>query len=1002
MGRKEGGFMSNINKKIGILLILFILTSSIQFASAGNIGDDQDKKNIVKEKIASAYEEFQKEHGTQWNIDWNDKTGTPKTIFRYTNPPKGQLSGNSIDIARNFLGRYSGMFLMRSNLSDLVVTKVDEGLASYHVRLLQTYKGLKVYNAETSVHMNKDGQVEAIYNDYKPGINIDITSTISEANATDVARNHINPVGGLRGDINTELLIYPKDDGNYLAYKVLIQAYNPLGDWLVFVDAKNGNILGKENLIRRVDGTGAVFDPNPVVTSGNNSIRDNNNADSPFLTGQRINRVLRDLDNSGRLKGPYVDLNATGITGAYKTAGQANEPTTHNYQYTRSDDRFEEVTIYYAIDSFQRYIQSLGFTNVNNRSIPVHAHYQTDDNSYYSSADHGLHFGDGGVDDAEDADIILHEYGHSIQDNQVPGWGSSNESRAMGEGFGDYIAASFYATVNNGFQRTCVGDWDATSYSSTNPPCLRRVDGQNHYPENIINEEHTDGEIWSASLWDIWLLLGSGITDKLVIESHFSLSPNSNFRDGANAIILADRNLYGGVHRSQIEAVFQNRGILPFGSIAGKKFDDLNANGINDGEPGLASWSITLTNQSGVVKTTTTDSNGNYNFTNLTAGDYTVGEILKPGYIQTAPSVSETGLATYKVTLVDSDNVKNKDFGNFKLGEVYGIKYNDINGNSQKEPGDQGLSEWQINLKGTDTITGKQVSLTTITDANGNYNFTGLTAGTYVINEKLQNGWIQTAPAVSKTGSANHSIIITTSGTIITGKEFGNFKLGEVHGMKFEDLNANRIKDTFETGLADWKINIKGTDTITGEEVNITTTTDANGNYSFLNLTNGTYVVSEELKSGWIQTTPSTGTYTVNIISGSNIAGQDFGNFHKGKITGGGWIKITGDPRATFGIVGQYPDNKSVAQGNVEYQDHIANLNIKSIQINTSATTLDKKKGAITGLAQVNGKGSYPFEVYVEDNAEPGKGADVFKITLPTYPYSNGTVLSGGNIQIHS
>ena len=63
---------------------------------------------------------------------------------------------------------------------------------------------------------------------------------------------------------------------------------------------------------------------------------------------------------------------------------------------------------------------------------------------------------------------------------------------------------------------------------------------------------------------------------------------------------------------------------------------------------------------------------------------------------------------------------------------------------------------------------------------------------------------------------------------------------------------------------------------------------------------------------------------------------------------------------------------------------------------------MDKKKGVITGLAQVNGAGSYPFVVYVEDNAEPGKGTDVFKISLPTYPYSNGAILSSGNIQIHS
>ena len=43
-----------------------------------------------------------------------------------------------------------------------------------------------------------------------------------------------------------------------------------------------------------------------------------------------------------------------------------------------------------------------------------------DDNSFYSPATRKIKYGSGGVDDAEDADVILHEYGHAIQDDQVP------------------------------------------------------------------------------------------------------------------------------------------------------------------------------------------------------------------------------------------------------------------------------------------------------------------------------------------------------------------------------------------------------------------------------------------------------------------------------------------------------------------------------------------------------------------------------------------------------
>ncbi len=443
-------------------------------------------------------------------------------------------------------------------------------------------------------------------------------------------------------------------------------------------------------------------------------------------------------------------------------------------------------------------------------------------------------------------------------------------------------------------------------------------------------------------------------------------------------------------------------GNFALGEVHGTKFEDLNGNGVKDaGELGLANWTIVLKDHLGnTIATTTTDSNGDYEFTGLIAGTYTVGEVLTPGWIQTAPALSKDGSATYTITIASSGTIiTGDDFGNFKLGEIHGLKFNDVNGNGIQDAGDIGLANWQIVLK---DVNGTTIGTTT-TDSNGNYNFTGLFLGTYTVGEIMPSGWIQTAPAISTTGSATYAANINTSGTVINGDNFGNFQLGKVYGQKFQDLNANGIKDSDEVGLAGWVINIKGMDTITKTAVNMTTTTDSNGNYNFTGLTAGTYTISETLQNGWIQTAPVNGTYTVNIVSGSNFTGQDFGNFHKGDITGGGWINITGDPKATFGIVGHYIGSGSnKVQGSVQYQDHISKLNINSIQINTVASTLDKKKGAITGIATVNGVGSYPFVVYVQDNAEPGVGADVFRIVLPTYPYSNGAVLSGGNIQIHS
>jgi hypothetical protein len=432
-------------------------------------------------------------------------------------------------------------------------------------------------------------------------------------------------------------------------------------------------------------------------------------------------------------------------------------------------------------------------------------------------------------------------------------------------------------------------------------------------------------------------------------------------------------------------------------NISGYKINDTNGNGIwNAGELGIQGWNITLLNAttSTEIAKTSTGANGFYNFTGLVNGTYNVTEETKAGFTHTN--------ATFRVVKIDGKDVMNVNFTNNvtvippapKTSNISGIKFNDLNGNGIRDAGEPGLANWTITLTND---TGVTITRTTV---NGGYNFTNLTDGNYTVGEVIQPGWIQTAPAVSATCSATFKVQI--SGNAVTGKNFGNFKFGSVSGTKFEDLNANGVRDSNESGLAGWNITINGTDSITGTTVTQTTTTQANGNYNFTGLTAGTYTISETQKVGWVQTAPATGTYTVTITTGAVNTGQNFGNFHKGKITGGGWISIKGDPKATFGLVGQYPGSSNTAQGNVQYQDHVAKLNINSIQINTVATTLDMKKGAITGLAQVNGKGSYPFVVYVEDNGEPGIGIDVFKISLPIYPYSNGAVLSGGNIQIHS
>ncbi|HJT63599.1 MAG TPA: bacillolysin, partial [Candidatus Limnocylindria bacterium] len=217
-----------------------------------------------------------------------------------------------------------------------------------------------------------------------------------------------------------------------------------------------------------------VFLPNPVASSGNQALLDNKDADSAALDDELVAVVLTNLDGTGYLTGDWANVRSS--------TGPLAFETDESFLYTRSDDRFEQVMAYHWVTEAQLYLQFLGFGStlrpVNMESQDVRINTWGADNSYSWDKHDVLRFGKGGVDDAEDADVILHEYGHAIHDSQVAGFGVGSEAGAIGEGFGDYWAVTVSLVVAGmpAAPAACVADWDAISYTSTTPHCLRRVD----------------------------------------------------------------------------------------------------------------------------------------------------------------------------------------------------------------------------------------------------------------------------------------------------------------------------------------------------------------------------------------------------------------------------------------------------------------------------------------------------------------------------------------------
>jgi hypothetical protein len=308
-------------------------------------------------------------------------------------------------------------------------------------------------------------------------------------------------------------------------------------------------------------GTARVFFPNPVASLGDQTLTDQKDADYPALQPAYTTVTLTNLDGSGYLSGDWANIRSN--------TGPAAYSPDNTFLYGRDDDRFEQVMAYFWVTEAQKYIQSLGFGStlrpINMESQDVRINQWGVDNSYSWDKHDVLRFGKGGVDDAEDAEVIVHEYGHAILDSQSDPFGSfgqSLEAGAIHEGFGDYWAATVADVVAPTPDPACIADWDSISYTSDEPHCLRRVDLDLHYPDDLNGRVHHDGQIWSRALWDIRDKLGHITTDTIILEAQFGFAVDSDMPSAAQVTVDTAERLYGKRAAKAVRKAFEARGIL--------------------------------------------------------------------------------------------------------------------------------------------------------------------------------------------------------------------------------------------------------------------------------------------------------------------------------------------------------------------------------------------------------------------------------------------------------
>ncbi len=468
---------------------------------------------------------------------------------------------NTIEQVRNYL--IAHLKNLQFEKMGLKFLEDKESPAARHVTFQQTYNSKPVYAATIKVNLNQEGDIISI---------LDNSFEISQTLSSDFASEEI---------INSHILSYASDvkiewEKNYLyngeALLPLIKFKifeNPSKYYDLFMDAKGEKIYERDLLkydkshattIASIDTivTADVFLPDPLTTAiveyGSPYV-DSNDVDIAVLTSQLKNVTISVSYLSGTfsLDGPYaVVKELESPTVAPVTS------TIPDFSFTRANNGFEDVNAYYNITNQHAHYQNLGFGSLVNYPIQVDAHAMFgDDNSSFAElgTSSELLFGEGGIDDAEDADVILHEYGHATLSSATLNATNGNEMNAIDEANGDYLAASYSRSLNSyNWQR--IFSWDGHNEFWEG----RMVETTKHYPDDLVGNLYTDAPIWSSTLMQIWGDIGRDTTDQLLLQSMYSFSNGMTMSDAASIYLQADSLMYGGKHAPKIYTRFCMRG----------------------------------------------------------------------------------------------------------------------------------------------------------------------------------------------------------------------------------------------------------------------------------------------------------------------------------------------------------------------------------------------------------------------------------------------------------
>ncbi|EDT37625.1 M36 family metallopeptidase [Burkholderia ambifaria] len=470
---------------------------------------------------------------------------------------------DNISMAREFIvARARQLGLSDTDVANLAVTaqRVDGSFSV--IRFQQRVSGLPVYGSDIAVTVASDGRILYVASDAVQAARAVSSKSfaVDQQQALDRTRSYLGSSTFTHAD--TQQIAFVDSTGTHTAWKIRAVAQgSPKGDWEVVIDATSGEVLRAVDKSLGVRGRGLIFNPDPLSSTRSNygspGYKDNNDASNPQLNMAQFSAIFPLSISNGlyTLSGPYatcIDFEAP-LDNACPTSKEKA------FDFDRSSKYFEAVNAYYHLTSYLHYVnKTLGIDAMPYQysgGVQYDPHgLDGDDNSHYIPSIGKLAFGQGGVDDAEDADVVVHELGHGLHD-----WlthGNLSQVEGLSEGVGDFLAAGYSRDLkqwnSTDVQYNWVMNWDGHNEfwpgRSTNWHIGRT------YPASVRSASaHQAGQYWSSCNLIARDAIGGQAMDKAFLRGISMTNASSNQKAAAQAVVIAALNM--GYSKYHVEAI---------------------------------------------------------------------------------------------------------------------------------------------------------------------------------------------------------------------------------------------------------------------------------------------------------------------------------------------------------------------------------------------------------------------------------------------------------------